>query len=423
MDDENSELDERVGRLILGSFVSVLIATLIVAIIIVATTAIPAQASTVTPIFGGGTGTSTAPSYGKVLVGDSNGNYELTATSSLGFPVGGSGTLTSFGPTGQTITSGAVGVATTTSSSNGVTSALTIVCSGASCTYTPSQSGTLAIGGGGTGQSSFTSSQLLYGPGTTANGVQSVATSTATCSGTGISCTTFTVVGNLNPSFNIPSNAITAALFAQGGANTVFGNPTGATANGQYFATSTLFTGATGQFGYFSGSGTLIGTSSIFTATNSNIGVGSTTPWALLSVNPTAGQNPFAIGSSTATLFSINAAGGVQLAVTQPATTTTLTLDWSNTPQQIEYRIGTSATTISLVNATTSQYWGSRKLVWVCNPGNTAGALTWTGVEWIGAAPTQTTTAGQCDVYSFDVTHASSSSAFKVAGAASAGFQ
>lgn len=36
------------------------------------------------PIGNGGTGTSTAPTYGKILIGDANGNYELTATSSLG---------------------------------------------------------------------------------------------------------------------------------------------------------------------------------------------------------------------------------------------------------------------------------------------------------------------------------------------------
>lgn len=42
---------------------------------------------------GGGTGTSTAPSYGKMLVGNAGGTYTLTATSSLGI-VGGSYTAT-----------------------------------------------------------------------------------------------------------------------------------------------------------------------------------------------------------------------------------------------------------------------------------------------------------------------------------------
>ncbi len=39
---------------------------------------------------GGGTGTSTAPTYGKVLVGNSSGTYTLTATSSLGISGGAS---------------------------------------------------------------------------------------------------------------------------------------------------------------------------------------------------------------------------------------------------------------------------------------------------------------------------------------------
>jgi hypothetical protein len=54
-------------------------------------------AGTVCQIGNGCTGTSTAPSYGQVLVGNSSGAYNLTATSSLGFPTGGSGTVTSVG--------------------------------------------------------------------------------------------------------------------------------------------------------------------------------------------------------------------------------------------------------------------------------------------------------------------------------------
>ena len=115
--------------------------------------------------------------------------------------------------------------------------------------------------------------------------------------------------------------------------------------------------------------------------------------------------------------------GTVQLAATSSATSTTITLDWANTPPQVEYRIGTAATSITLINATTSTQWGSRKLVWVCNPNASAGALTWSGVEWIGTAPTQTTTANQCDVYSFDVTRATSTTAYKVAGSGGTGFQ
>jgi hypothetical protein len=123
------------------------------------------------------------------------------------------------------------------------------------------------------------------------------------------------------------------------------------------------------------------------------------------------------LGSSLIPLRQINVAGN------QPATSTAMTLNWGQTQPQVEYRIGTSATTITVINATTTPYWGSRKLVWVCNPTGTAGALTWVGVEWIGTAPTQTTTADKCDAYSFVVTLATSSTVYKVAGTAGTGFQ
>jgi hypothetical protein len=57
------------------------------------------------PIVNGGTGTSTAPTYGKVLVGNASGGYDLTATSSLGIAGTGGATLGANTFTGaQTIT-------------------------------------------------------------------------------------------------------------------------------------------------------------------------------------------------------------------------------------------------------------------------------------------------------------------------------
>lgn len=164
------------------------------------------------------------------------------------------------------------------------------------------------------------------------------------------------------------------------------------------------------------------------------VGVGTTTPWAMFSISTSTANTLaiplFAIGSSTnATLFAINISGGVQLAASSTgATSTNMVLDWSRTPQQVEYQIGSSATTITLTNATTSQYFGSTKRVWICNPSTTAGALTWRGVEWIGTAPTQTTTTNQCDLYFFDITQGTSTAlsntpSYKVAGGANLGFQ
>ncbi len=62
-------------------------------------------------IANGGTGTSTAPSYGQILLGNASGTYDLVSTSTLGIVSGGSGTVTSVGlsvPTGLTVSGGPV---------------------------------------------------------------------------------------------------------------------------------------------------------------------------------------------------------------------------------------------------------------------------------------------------------------------------
>jgi len=221
-------------------------------------------------------------------------------------------------------------------------------------------------------------SNLLYSTG--GAGVAGVATTSATC-GTGVSCTAFPVIGGLNPSFALS----VPVSIANGGTNqTSFG-----TSNGIAAFDGTRLTNFAGY--------TL--TSSLLSATNATT---------------TAFSN-----SSNATFT-----GTINSSAEQDATSTAITLNWASTKPQVEYQIGTSATTITPINATTSQQYGSRKIVWVCNPPSaSAGALTWVGVQWIGSTPTQTTTAGQCDVYSFDITEASSTSAWKIAGTAGTGFQ
>lgn len=311
--------------------------------------------------------------------------------------------------------------------------------------------------------------------------------------------TTISAVGGTTCG-TIGANGLTLSMFPTIGANTVIGNLTGATATPTAFATSSLFTigagltqnantlgltvpvtvtnGGTGiqtatvsQLLYGNGTaafssvatsstGTLksilaldaIGNSTIVfastTALSSSgsayfntgnggaVGIGTTSPFATLSVsllNPTAGNTPlFAVASSSTGslntgLFSVLAGGQITLSETRPATSTTMVLDWSATARQVNYRIGGSATTISIINATTSTFVGSTKLVWICNPSFAAGALTWVGVEWMGATtPTQTTTANACDVYSFNITSGTSTTAspsYKVAGSAGTGFQ
>src|SRR6266478_77304 len=59
-----------------------------------------AHAATAVQIFNGGTGTSTTPTYGQVLVGGKNGEYEYVGTSTLGI----TGSITSvFGRVGAIV--------------------------------------------------------------------------------------------------------------------------------------------------------------------------------------------------------------------------------------------------------------------------------------------------------------------------------
>ncbi|MBI5456882.1 hypothetical protein HY969_04035 [Candidatus Kaiserbacteria bacterium] len=147
--------------------------------------------------------------------------------------------LTSIGPTGQTSSGPAITFATSTSATNGLTSAITIVGSGATMTYTPSLSGTLTVAGGGTGVGTFSSGQLLYGNGT--NALSSVATSSLAV-GNGLAVSS----GSLG--YQIGGSNVSLGLAAIG-ANTILGNGTGASAVPTALSTTTLYgaLGAAGQ--------------------------------------------------------------------------------------------------------------------------------------------------------------------------------
>lgn len=103
-----------------------------------------------------------------------------------------SAAVTSIGPAGQLQTGPAVTLSTSTTAFNGLTVNQVITGAGNAINYALSLAGTLGVGGGGTGVNTFTSGQLLYGNGT--NALSSVATTTASCSGT-VSCTAFSVIG------------------------------------------------------------------------------------------------------------------------------------------------------------------------------------------------------------------------------------
>lgn len=204
------------------------------------------------------------------------------------------------------------------------------------------------------------------------------------------------------------------------------------------------------------GVGRAIGGSNGTLVANS-IGLGTTTPYAQLSILATsttgigAPTTLFAIastsqGTATSTLFSVLNNGNVGIGTSTPtnmlsigttgstygsivatenpvATSTAITIDWKKGNSQL-IQLGGAATAVGFNNASTS---GQTLKLMVCNPGSTAGALTFTqGIHWAGGTkPTQTSTANQCDLWSFIISQGTSTAVTSqsIYGAATLGFQ
>lgn len=445
---------------------------------------------------------------------------------------------------GGTAQTGALTLSTTTDTVNGLTYAELITNTGAAFTFANSISGTLQVGGGGTGVSSLASGHLLYGSGSTAmtdlapgtagqvlgivGGVPAwVATSTAgggsgtvtsIVAGTGLTGGTITTSGTiaLSVPVSIANGGTATSTYYSGGlvfydgtelsqaqnkpasslfwdntdgalgigttttsttANFVVAAPnpqivistTGATTgqaslgdssagvvalkatsninlnsvngnvqmqqNGtnEFTQGSTIFRAATtGGPGMENLTG-LSGTAPVFLPdfSDTTTGIGAGTAG---NINFIAGGSEIArftsiglgIASSTpGYAFSVGSVGGTFGSIisveNKVATSTSATLDWSQGNQQ-DFQIGNSATSIAFSKVID----GGTLRVLVCNPpSSAAGALTWTGVQWSGGAvPTQTTTAGVCDIWSFIATQATSTtaSAVKIFGAMSPNF-
>lgn len=148
---------------------------------------------------------------------------------------------------GGTAQTGAITFSTTTDSFNGLQANENITNSGGAFTFANNITGTLQVGGGGTGVSSLASGHLLYGSGSTA-------------------------MTNLSPGTAGQVLGIVAGVPTWVATSTSSGD-------------GTVGTGTTGQFPFYNANGTtLTATSSLFILPNGNIGVGSTTPTAQLSV-------------------------------------------------------------------------------------------------------------------------------------------
>lgn len=122
-----------------------------------------------------------------------------------------------------------------------------------------------------------------------------------------------------------------------------------------------------------------------------------------------ATTSPTTFATTSLAVFSITPQGQIASAGAQGATSTAITLDWKGTPNLVQYAIGSAATTVYVINATTSDMLNSRKTIVVTNPATVAaGALTLLNIKFMGTTPTQTTTAGSGDIYSCIVVFATS---------------
>lgn len=284
-------------------------------------------------IFGGGTGSTTAP-VSQLLYGGATayqsvatttvictGNTTCTAFTVIGsVPItisstgGGTGLSTSspisagnvlvYSATGAGY---AYGIATSSATiNNGLTGLLTTLGSGQTIGLATINAGVLgAVINGLVPTSQATST--LYGTGVggqvlgwnnTTGGIAWVATSTSGGSGTpggttsqvqyngsgsvfaGVSTTTLSVGTGLTNSGTLGAlvgGSAASISFAAINANTLWANNTGASAVPTAIATSSLFAGTTGQLPYFSAGG-LIGTTTLFLTTGGVLGIGTNLP-------------------------------------------------------------------------------------------------------------------------------------------------
>ncbi|MBI5470398.1 hypothetical protein HY968_03740 [Candidatus Kaiserbacteria bacterium] len=181
-------------------------------------------------------------------------------------PVGNGGTgQSAIAANAVVLGNGTGAFATTSAGTNGQVLALVGgVPSWVATTTLSTISGTLAVGSGGTGQTTFTSSQLLYGNGT--GGLLSVATSSASCS-SGVSCSSFTVIGSA-PSI---TNSGLLSLAQNGGGSAQTGAITLATSSAVSFNGLSLGHTITNSSGTFTFGNTLSGTLNNTGLTNSTI--------------------------------------------------------------------------------------------------------------------------------------------------------
>jgi hypothetical protein len=332
------------------------------------------------PVANGGTGWAAIQS-GSIPYGNGSGAFATTTAGTSGFVLALNGSTPTWvaSSTLSTIT-GTLTVAKGGTNSISFTANRLIMSDSAGTTLVPAAAtSTLAFSGPFNGASSLgtlvsgsnstvtwtglattsqpASSNLLVSNG--GAGVYAVATSSATC-GSGVSCTGFNVLGAANPSFalavinagvlgavtngSVPTSQATSTLYGAGTggqiltwnngvpqwvASTTYNSPLSFSAGTVSLGTVGFANGGTATTTYYSGGvvfsdGTRLtqasSTSDFFwDSTNKRLGLGTSTPWAQLSVNPNGVTGPeFVIGSSSATHFIVTNSGAIGVGSTSP---------------------------------------------------------------------------------------------------------
>lgn len=295
------------------------------------------------PVFAISISVPSAPSAGYGLVATSTGNYIATTTSPwhVGSIFATSTTQTNFFLGPVTISTSTAGCATF--SSTGVLYSVGTACGsgsgGGSYPFTPSNFGTLSVSAtttaivdyAGLVTATSTIGTLVASSSLTNQAVASAlvldtATGLESAYGGSANCTN-QVVNGISAVGAGNCVSLTAAMFSNVNANTVFGNPTGASAAPSFFGTSTLFNAATlGQVLMYNGSGYF---------------PFSTTTFA----NGTGITNTFAGNQDTITntgVISGNCSGGTTCSGTNPLTINSYTWPWT---LATNYNVTTNSTT------------------------------------------------------------------------------
>ena len=190
------------------------------------------------PIAAGGTGVTTTPTNGQLLVGNGTNYTVATVGSGTGISTTtGAGTLT-INNTGVTSLAGTLSQITTSASTGSVTLSLPSTINVNTSGSAASLSATLAVSSGGTGQTSYTDGQLLIGN-STGNTLAKAALTAGTAIGVSNGAGTITINNT-----GVTSAVAGTAISVSGATGAVTINNTGVTSN--VAGTGVTVSGATG---------------------------------------------------------------------------------------------------------------------------------------------------------------------------------